>query len=607
MSKIVLNDVTNLSSLSVINDNFDKIEQELQNKVHYRDNPEGEPNTFENDVDLNGNNIYNVENLTVANSFTVNGKNIEEVVDDAIAGIEQSAESAANSATAAANSAASAFSSAASATASAATATTKASEASTSATNAGNSATAAALSATASASSATAASGSATSAASSSSTATTQASNASSSASAAATSATNASNSATSSASSATASASSASSAAVSAIAADASADEAAASAASVNDANLVHKAGTETITGVKTFTQPVYAPMIVTNSSLGFRNRIINGDMRISQRGSSFASPNGAYTIDRWRPSFSGTVAFTVTQAADAPTGSRFQNSLRFAVTTADAALASNDRATITQFIEGFNVSDLVGVDFTLSFWVRSAKTGTHCVSFGNDVDRSYITTYSVIAANTWEFKTVTVVGGLPTTGTWSQTNGLGLGVNFILAAGSAFQSTAGSWLSSTAFATSAQVNCLDTIGNIFAITGVQLEAGTVATPFEHRDYGRELMMCQRYFLKSFDGAVGTTPGDAGSIYTSTNTNASTSFDIRVFFRFPVVMRASPSVATQNPTQVWGNSNWRISADTNDVSTTADNINTQGCSVRCNAVPAQQWARGALYASAEL
>ena len=225
MSKIVLNDVTNLSSLSVINDNFDKIEQEFQSKVHYRDNPEGEPNTFENDVDLNGNSIYNVENLTVANTFTVNGKNVEEVVDDAIAGVEQSALSAANSATAAANSAVSAASSATSATASAATATTKASESSTSATNAGNSATAAASSATASASSATAASGSATSAASSASTATTQATNASSSASAAATSATNAANSATASASSATSSASSASSSAASAAAAAASLD----------------------------------------------------------------------------------------------------------------------------------------------------------------------------------------------------------------------------------------------------------------------------------------------------------------------------------------------------------------------------------------------
>lgn len=221
MSKIVLNDVTNLNSLSVINDNFDKIEQEFQSKVHYRDNPEGEPNTFENDVDLNGNSIYNVENLTVANTFTVNGKNVEEVVDDAIAGIEQNAAIASNSATAAAISAATAVSSATSSAASAATATTgattatnKASEASTSATNAANSATSAASSATAAASSASSAASSATSASSSASTATTQASAASASASSASTSASSAGTSATNAANSATAAAASAAAAA---------------------------------------------------------------------------------------------------------------------------------------------------------------------------------------------------------------------------------------------------------------------------------------------------------------------------------------------------------------------------------------------------------
>ena len=141
----------------------------------------------------------------------------------------------------------------------------------------------------------------------------------------------------------------------------------------------------------------------------------------------------------------------------------------------------------------------------------------------------------------------------------------------------------------------------------NTGTVSLVQFEPGVEASPFERRDYGRELMMCQRYFWKSFDGAIGTTPGDAGSIYTATNTNSVTAFDIRVFFRFPVVMRSSPSVVAQNPTQVWGNGNWRISADTADVVTTIDNINTQGCSVRCTSIPAQQWARGALYASSEL
>lgn len=218
MSKIVLNDVTNLNTLSVINDNFDKIEQEFQNKALYRDNPEGEPNTLENDVDVNGNNIYNVNNLTVSNSFTVNGKNIEQVVDDAIEGVQQSATAAANSATAAATSAANALSSAGNAAASATSAassatlaTSKASEASTSASNAATSATNASTSASAAANSATSAntyagqaSGSAAAAAASATSAATSASNASTSATSASASATSASTSATNAAASAT-------------------------------------------------------------------------------------------------------------------------------------------------------------------------------------------------------------------------------------------------------------------------------------------------------------------------------------------------------------------------------------------------------------------
>lgn len=217
MSKIVLNDVTNLSALSVINDNFDKIELEFQNKALYRDNPEGEPNTFETDADFNGHNIYNVQNLSVANSFTVNGKDIEVVVDDAIAGIEQSAASAANSATAAASSAASAASSASTAITQASTATTKASEASTSATNAGASATAAAASAVSAGNSATSATASASTATTQAGIATTQASSASASAESASGSATSASSSASNAASSATSATNSASAAAASA------------------------------------------------------------------------------------------------------------------------------------------------------------------------------------------------------------------------------------------------------------------------------------------------------------------------------------------------------------------------------------------------------
>ena len=214
MSKIVLNDVTNLNALSVINDNFDKLEQELQTKVLYRDNPEGEPNTLENDVDANGNSLYNIQDLTITGSFTVNGLDIEEVITEATQGIEDNALAAENAAIAAGISAASANTSANSAAASASTATTKASDATTSESNAASSATAAASSAsTASTAASTAttkaseASTSASNAATSASTATTQAGIATTKAGEAATSATNAASSASSAASSAAAAA----------------------------------------------------------------------------------------------------------------------------------------------------------------------------------------------------------------------------------------------------------------------------------------------------------------------------------------------------------------------------------------------------------------
>lgn len=223
MSKIVLNDVTNLNTLSVINDNFDKIEQELQNKVMYRDNPEGEPNTLENDVDANGNSLYNVNNLTIQGSFTVDGQDVgtyigqaQEAADEAA----QSATAAANSSASAASSASSASSSASTATAQATIATTKANEASSSASSAASSASTATTQAGVATTQAGIATTQANNAASSAATATTQASNAATSATASANSATSSASSATSSSNSATASAASAASAASSAAAA---------------------------------------------------------------------------------------------------------------------------------------------------------------------------------------------------------------------------------------------------------------------------------------------------------------------------------------------------------------------------------------------------
>ena len=257
-------------------------------------------------------------------------------------------------------------------------------------------------------------------------------------------------------------------------------------------------------ITDGLTFTGNVNVPSLNGGQLAGTRNKIINGKMDVAQRGTSFpAIASGAYSLDRWVIGANTTAAIlTASQAADGPSGEAFQNSLRLAVTTADATIAATDNFTLNQRIEGYNVRDLIGKTFTLSFWVRSSKTGVHCVSFINSgVDRSYVAEYVINAASTWEYKSITVSGGFPAAGTWDWTNGIGLNVRWSLASGSNSQNTAGTWQTGNFSATANQVNVLDTVGNIFAITGVQLEVGAVATPFEHRQIGTELSMCQRYY----------------------------------------------------------------------------------------------------------
>ncbi len=266
-----------------------------------------------------------------------------------------------------------------------------------------------------------------------------------------------------------------------------------------------------------------------------GARNRIINGDMRISQRGTSSAAiATGTYLLDRWVWIQSGAMVCTVSQSTDVPNDT-FQNSYRIDVTTADTSIATGDVALVQQRIEGYNTRDLIGTIFTLSFWVKSPKTGIHCVSLKNQgtgspvvPDRSYVVEYTVTAANTWEYKTITINGGLITTGTWDWTNGIGLSIDFTLAAGTTFQTTAGSWQTGNFVATANQVNVMDNTANDFYITGVQLEPGSVATPFERRSYGQELALCQRYAVV----------GDF-TIYAAQNST----------YTWPTTMRTAPTI----------------------------------------------------------
>lgn len=281
--------------------------------------------------------------------------------------------------------------------------------------------------------------------------------------------------------------------------------------------------------------------------SSMGFRNRIINGAMVIDQRnvGASVPGPGVVYTVDRWVFLTQSASGNSAQQVSDAPTG--FTNSLKITVGTG-AAPTSTQQNIVWQPIEGFNVADFGlgaagAATFTISFWVKSSIAGTYSAWLQNSAsNRAYIATFAINSANTWEYKTITVAGD--TSGTWLKTNGIGLLFGFSLGAGSTFQTTAGSWAAGDFKGAAGSVNLVATSGATFQITGVQLEAGSVASPFERRDYGRELIMCQRYcegFGLSGSGAdrdlcMGAGNGNSGNF--------------QAFFPWKVQKRAAPTVS---------------------------------------------------------
>jgi hypothetical protein len=280
------------------------------------------------------------------------------------------------------------------------------------------------------------------------------------------------------------------------------------------------------------------------------FRNRIINGAMVISQRGTSFVSPTDAYTIDRWEVREDTDGAVTVTQETDAPTG--FVNSLKVSTTTADASLGATQRVHIGQFIEGLNCGDLSfgsasASTVTLSFWVKSSLTGTFGGILSNSArNRSYPFTYTVNAANTWEYITITITGD--TTGTWLKTNGIGLRVYFGLGVGSTYSGTAGSWQASELYSSSGAVSVIGTLNATWQVTGVQLEKGSTATSFDYRPYGTELALCQRYF-QSYNG-----DGAALKVVMPYQ-SAATTGELDAYMVLPVPMRSAPSAAISNLT----------------------------------------------------
>jgi len=220
--------------------------------------------------------------------------------------------------------------------------------------------------------------------------------------------------------------------------------------------------------------------------------------------------------------------------------------------VTTASAyTVGSTDVIGIGQYIEGYNIADLGwgtanAKTVTLSFWVRSSLTGTFGGSLheGGAATAFYPYTYTISAANTWEYKTVTVVG--PTIGTWQTTNSRGLSVLFNLGTGATFSGAAGSWSASPNYAPTGVVSVVGTSSATFYITGVQLEVGSTATSFDYRPYGTELALCQRYYYK-------TKPAAFSSISSGGYNSSTTAF--QGFLQFPVTMRIAPTALEQSGT----------------------------------------------------
>lgn len=289
-------------------------------------------------------------------------------------------------------------------------------------------------------------------------------------------------------------------------------------------------------------------------------KNAVINGDFAIWQRNTTFTGPStGAYHADRWSHSRAGAVVPNFSRSTDVPTAAQagriFLYSLSTAIGTADAAMAAGDFLEILQPIEGYNWNRFWQRALVLSFWVKSTKTGTFCVAISSGgVDKSYVAEYTVSVSDTWEKKTVTFTAS-PSGGTWNQTTTAGAYLRFCIAAGSTVQTTAGAWQNGNFIATSNQVVGSDSTSNVFKLTGVQLEVGTTATEFEHLTFQQQIMLCQRYYSKTFSYA--TAPANNAADYGSTcrlEVQRSAA-NMYMHHYFPVEMRITPTITYYNPT----------------------------------------------------
>ena len=285
-------------------------------------------------------------------------------------------------------------------------------------------------------------------------------------------------------------------------------------------------------------------------------KNVIINGQFDIWQRSASFqlsASSGIMYTADRFGIELSAVAQLTITRsersanASNVPTlaqcGAFLTNSLLISVSAVDAALAAGEYSLLTTKIEGYDWRQIAHKPNMLSFWVQSDTTGTYCIAARNSNNgQSFVQEYAISAASTWEKKTITIPEAT-TTGTWDYSSGIGLAVSWCIGSGTTRQGGAGNWTAANIIATSNQTNLMSSAGQIWAITGIQLEEGSIATPLEIRPYRHEYNSCQRYYQEVPDTARANNGRFIGHAV-----NTTTAF---INVEYPGEMRAAPTVST--------------------------------------------------------
>ena len=299
--------------------------------------------------------------------------------------------------------------------------------------------------------------------------------------------------------------------------------------------------------------------------SNYSNRSVVYNGAMKIAQRGTNFTgvTASGTFPVDRFRFHVGSLGTWTLSQSTDVPTGQGLSHSIKCDVTTANASPSGTAYARIDQRFEGQDLQRFCkgtanAKNFAVSFWVKSPKTGTHIVQLQDqDNSRTVSKAYTVSSANTWEKKEL--IFPADTTGAFDNDNGGSLFLCFYLAVGTGYQggtlqTTWGTPVNNTR--ATGQVNVADSTSNDFYLTGVQMEASSYCSEFEHRSFGDELLRCYRYYyrLKGEDNKtymIGMSDNDNVNIYG--------------FIQFPVEMRIPPSSIEQNGTA----SHYKVRRDT--------------------------------------